>query len=222
MEIVTYCRVSTSRQGRSGLGLEAQQERIKSFATENGHTIVSEFCEVETGKGHDALERRPQLRDALGEARKHGCPIVVAKLCRLGRDVHFVSGLMVNKVPFVVAELGADVDPFMLHIYAATAEKERALISERTRDALAAAKRRGVRLGCPNAAEASQKAITSLKQQTDEFASTVRPLIQDLQRQGFHSYKALADELNRRCVRTARGKRWHASSVRNNLMRDDI
>ena len=139
--IVTYYRVSTRKQGRSGLGLDAQREAVARFAETEGLEIVAEFTEVETGKGSDALERRPQLAAALAQARKHGkCPVVVAKLDRLSRDVHFVSGLMAHRVPFVVAELGADADPFMLHIWAALAEKERRLISERTKAALAAAK----------------------------------------------------------------------------------
>jgi DNA invertase Pin-like site-specific DNA recombinase len=141
--IVTYLRVSTGRQGRSGLGLEAQREAVESFAAREGYEVAHEFVEVESGKGSDALDKRPQLADALQRARRLRCAILVAKLDRLSRDVHFISGLMSKRVPFVVAELGNDVDPFMLHIYAALAEKERALISARTRAALAAAKARG-------------------------------------------------------------------------------
>src|SRR6266853_2026004 len=105
------------------------------------------MVEVETGKGADALERRPQLAAALAKARKHRCPVAVAKLDRMSRDVHFISGLMVHRVPFIVSELGPNVDPFMLHIYAACAEPERRKIAERTRQALAAAKARGQVLG---------------------------------------------------------------------------
>ena len=145
--IVAYYRVSTERQGRSGLGLEAQAERCAAFAAQNGFAVAEAFTEVETGKGSDALDRRPQLAAALAAAKRLRCPVLVAKLDRLSRDVHFVAGLMVQRVPFLVAELGADVDPFMLHIYAALAEKERRMISERTRAALAARKRQGARLG---------------------------------------------------------------------------
>src|SRR5947209_17399126 len=116
--------------------------------------LVCEFVEVETGKGSDALDRRPQLKAALAAARKLKCPVVVAKLDRLSRDVHFISGLMAHRVPFVVAELGPDVDPFVLHLYAALAEKERALISGRTKAALTAAKAKGVKLGNPKLDEA--------------------------------------------------------------------
>jgi DNA invertase Pin-like site-specific DNA recombinase len=101
---------------------------LKSAYGRSGH-------EVETGKGHDALERRPQLKAALAEAKRLKCAVLVSKRCRLGRDVHFISGLMVNRVPFIVSELGPDVDPFLLHVYAALSEKDRKLISDRTRDA---------------------------------------------------------------------------------------
>jgi DNA invertase Pin-like site-specific DNA recombinase len=119
--LIGYVRVSTSKQGKSGLGIEAQQEALKRFAEAEGFEIIRVFMEVETGKGSDAFERRPQLAAALAEARRRRCSIGVAKLCRLSRDVHFISGLMAHKVPFVVAELGADVDPFILHLFAALA-----------------------------------------------------------------------------------------------------
>ena len=114
MTAVTYLRVSTERQGRSGLGLEAQRELVASFAAREGIEIAAEFVEVETGKGTDALDRRPQLAAALAQARRLKCPVVVAKLDRLSRDVHFISGLMAHRTPFIVAELGADADPLQL------------------------------------------------------------------------------------------------------------
>ena len=137
---IAYYRVSTQRQGRSGLGIEAQRAAVARFAEAEGITILQEFTEVETGKGADALDRRPQLAAALATARQAKCPVVVAKLDRLSRDVAFIAGLMAQRVPFIVAELGADADPFMLHLYAALAEKERRLISERTRAALSSRK----------------------------------------------------------------------------------
>src|SRR5271166_4803423 len=105
-EIIAYLRVSTDRQQRSGLGLEAQREAIRRFADTEGLKLAGEHVEVETGKGADALDLRPQLRAALEKARKLKCPIVVAKLDRLSRDVAFIAGLMAQRVPFVVAELG--------------------------------------------------------------------------------------------------------------------
>jgi DNA invertase Pin-like site-specific DNA recombinase len=114
--IVSYVRVSTAQQGRSGLGIEAQRDALARFAAAEGLETVAEFVEVETGKGSDALDRRPELAKALAKARALKCPVVVAKLDRLSRDVHFISGLMAHRVSFVVAELGKDVDPFVLHI----------------------------------------------------------------------------------------------------------
>src|SRR5215831_16715352 len=136
--LITYVRVSTSQQGRSGLGIEAQRAALRQFANAEGFEIAREIVEIETGKGVDALDRRPQLKAALAAARKLRCHVAVAKLDRLSRDVHFISGLVAHKVPFLVAELGPDVDPFVLHLFAALAEKERALISTRTRQALSA------------------------------------------------------------------------------------
>ena len=161
--IVAYIRVSTESQGRSGLGAEAQRARISAFAKLENLETVREFVEIETGKGADALDRRPQLKAAIAAAKRLGTHIVVAKLDRLSRDVHFISGLMVHHVPFVVADLGPNVDPFMLHIYAALAEKERALISERTKAGLAAAKERGTRLGNPGLAEAREVRVMRRK-----------------------------------------------------------
>src|SRR5271155_4287440 len=146
-QIVSYIRVSTGKQGKSGLGIEAQREAIARFAVAEGCEVLAEVVEVETGKGADALDRRPKLAEALAKARKAKQAVVVAKLCRLSRDVAFISGLMAQRVPFIVAELGADADPFMLHIYAALAEKERTLIAERTRAALAQKKAQGAKLG---------------------------------------------------------------------------
>jgi DNA invertase Pin-like site-specific DNA recombinase len=144
---VAYLRVSTGKQGRNGLGIEAQREAIARFMAAERLKLLGEHVEVESGKGADALEPRPVLREALAQARKAKAAVVVAKLDRLSRDVAFISGLMAQRVPFIVAELGADADPFMLHIYAALAEKERNLIAERTRLALARKKAQGALLG---------------------------------------------------------------------------
>src|SRR5262249_54032069 len=110
-QIVAYVRVSTQKQGASGLGLEAQRDAITRFADAERYQIADTFTEVETGKGSDALDRRPQLAAAIKAARKAKCPVVVSKLDRLNRDVHFISGLMAQRVPFIVTELGADTDP---------------------------------------------------------------------------------------------------------------
>ena len=141
---VAYIRVSTVEQGRSGLGMAAQQAALARFAEAESFQFIETFSETMSGKRDD---NRPELARAIEVARKRKCPVVVAKLDRLSRDVHFISGLMKHRVPFIVAELGTDTDPFMLHLYAALAEKERRLIGERTKEAFAAAKARGVKLG---------------------------------------------------------------------------
>lgn len=219
--LVAYCRVSTAEQGRSGLGLAAQQEAVERFAAAEGFTIVASFVETETGKGHDALERRPQLAAALAAARTYGkaCPVAVAKLDRLSRDVHFISGLMVQRVPFLVAELGADTDSFVLHLYAALAEKERKLISERTKAGLRAAKARGVRLGNPRLADVHAVVNARTAAEADRFAATVEPHIRQAKAEGASSLRDIADKLNAANVPTARGGRWAAATVRNVLKR---
>ena len=216
---VAYYRVSTQRQGRSGLGIEAQKAAVARFAETENLTEISEFTEVETGKGSDALERRPQLKAALDSARSARCPVVVAKLDRLSRDVAFIAGLMVQKVPFIVAELGIDADPFMLHLYAALAEKERRLISERTTAALSARKAQGARLGNRrNIGEAGEIGRRTLKAEAERFATNVMPIVRLIQQSGVTSLGGIAETLNNRRIPTARGGRWHVSTVMN-LMR---
>ena len=217
--LIGYVRVSTSQQARSGLGIEAQKAALERFAASEGCALVRVFVEIETGKGADALERRPQLATALNEARRQRCPVVVAKLDRLSRDVHFISGLMVHRVPFVVAELGADVDPFILHLFAALAQKERAMISSRTKAALAAAKARGVTLGSPQLLKARKNAVTTIKALADQHAANVVPIIREIRRAGATSLHQIADALNARGITTPRGGQWYASSVRNVLER---
>lgn len=217
--IVSYVRVSTAQQGRSGLGIEAQREAIARFAAVEGLEIAAEFVEVETGKGSDALDRRPELAKALAKARALKCAVVVAKLDRLSRDVHFISGLMAHRVSFIVAELGKDVDPFVLHMYAALAEKERMLISGRTKVALAAAKARGVQLGNPDVEGMRAKGLAALKADADRAASNVLPIIAEIRKTGVTTLSGIADALNARGVATPRGGRWGAQSVKNVLAR---
>jgi DNA invertase Pin-like site-specific DNA recombinase len=212
-KIVAYVRVSTGKQERAGNGLDAQGAAIEAFAQANGFEIESEpFVEVESGKGNgdDALDRRPVLAAALAKARALRCPVVVSKLDRLSRDVHFISGLMTHRVSFVVAELGPEVDPFVLHLYAVLAEKERALISQRTKAALAAVKARGVTLGNPRLSEAQPLAVAAVKAEADAFAANVRPILDSLAPM---SATAMARELNARRVATANGGKWSATQV---------
>ena len=211
---IMYGRVSTGRQGRSGLGLEVQQAAVATFAAQNGFTVDAEYIEVETGKGHDALTRRPKLAAALAHAKRLKAPVMVSKLCRLGRDVHFISGLMSKRVPFIVTELGPNVDPFMLHVYAAVAQQERSLIASRTREALQAAKRRGVTLGKTGRIRAKEN-----KAEANAKAALLAPVLRQLRADGITSVRAVAAELNRREVSAPRGGIWHATSVARLLAR---
>ncbi len=213
--IVAYIRVSTARQGRSGLGLEAQRAAIARFCEAEGYEVVAERLEVETGKGADALERRPELAAALAEAKRRKCPVLVAKPDRLSRDVAFIAGLMAQRVPFIVAELGPDADPFMLHIYAALAEKERRLISARTKAALAAARERGTRLG-RNGAE---RLAPAYRAEAVERAQALAPVVAEVRAGGASSLRAIAAGLNARGVVTAQGKPWSAMQVKRVLER---
>jgi DNA invertase Pin-like site-specific DNA recombinase len=218
---IAYYRVSTERQRRSGLGLEGQRAAVAGFAQAQGLILAGEFFEAETGKGADALERRPQLAAALAAARIAKCPVVVAKLDRLSRDVAFISGLMAQRVPFIVAELGADADPFMLHLYAALAEKERRLIADRTRTALAAKKATGAALGNPrNLGEAGRLGRRTQASEAERFAANVLPIVAEIRACGVAGLEGIAAVLNGRGVRTARGGRWHVSTVKNLLARE--
>ena len=149
-----------------------------------------------------ALDRRPQLAAALEAARKAKCPVVVAKLDRLSRDVHFISGLMSRKVPFIVAELPG-ADPFLLHIYAALAEQERRMISARTKTAMAAAKARGIKLGSPTIAATNRQAA-------DRHAESLRDIVEPIKHL---STRRIAAALNERGIETARGGKWQSMTV---------
>src|SRR3981189_1278378 len=213
---VAYLRVSTQQQQRSGLGIEAQRAAIERFAAAESLTIIEEYAEFETGKGADALDRRPQLAAALAAARKAKCSIVVSKLDRLSRDVAFVSGLMAQRVPFIVAELGRDADPFMLHLYAALAEKERSLIAERTKAALASKRANGARLGePPNPHRAGALGRATQIAAADEFVSGLLPVVLAIRQTGAKTLEAMSRALNQRGIRTARGGTWRASSAAN-------
>lgn len=217
--LVAYLRVSTDRQGKSGLGLDAQRAALAAFAAAHDFDLVAEFVEVETGKGADALERRPQLAAALAAARKAKCAVVVAKLDRMSRDVAFIAGLMAQRVPFVVAELGQDVDPFVLHMYAALAEKERAMISARTKAALASRVGKGILGNRTNLIEASAKGASTNRAEADAFAANVLPVIESIRTAGITSLRGIAAEMNTRRVATARGGAWTAAQVQRVLSR---
>jgi len=220
MKVVAYYPVSTDEQGKSGLGLDAQRERVHKFIEQEGDTLEGEFTEIASGKGSDALERRPELSAALRMAERIGGAVVVAKLDRLSRDVAFISTLMASKrTPFYVSELGKDVDPFMLHVYAALAEKERKLISDRTREALAQKKAQGVKLGGPRLAVASHNGHVSQTQHADSFCENVLPIIDQIKAARGSTHRGIAEALNIRGVRTRNGATWYPTTVRNYVLR---
>jgi DNA invertase Pin-like site-specific DNA recombinase len=199
---IGYIRVSTAKQGRSGLGLEAQQEALRRFAEAEGFTFAETFTEIESGKNGD--DHRPELAKALERARKVRAPIIVAKLDRLSRDVHYISGLMKHRVRFIVTELGVDTDPFLLHLYAALAEKERKLISDRTKAAMAAAKARGVVLG------GLRDRGVELQREAQERADGLRGIFEEL---AGLSARAMAEEVNARRIPTPQGGKWYSTQV---------
>jgi DNA invertase Pin-like site-specific DNA recombinase len=214
---IGYVRVSTSSQGRSGLGLEAQRAAIARFAEAEGLQVAQVFEEIETGSGSDALETRPQLKAALQLARKTKSSVLVAKLDRLSRDVHFISGLMQQRVEFIVTDLGRQPDPFVLHLYAALAEKERKMISARTIAGLAAAKARGTKLGMTARSKAATRKISKKGGVANAAASlarieAVRWALESALKDGTTLRKA-AEILNARAIASPAGGRWHAPSL---------
>jgi DNA invertase Pin-like site-specific DNA recombinase len=216
MNAIAYLRVSTQEQGRSGLGIEAQRAAIESFAKREGIQVTAWHTEIETGKGSDALDRRPKLAEALEAARKVRGPVLVSKLDRLSRDVHFISGLMAQRVEFIVAELGKQTDPFVLHLFAALAEKERQLISERTKQGLAQAKARGKQLGTAGRRPSEvqlERAGKASADRADEFAKMVRPHIRSAMTDADDNYTKASSLLNEGKQLSAEGKAWDRRSV---------
>ena len=210
-QAITYRRVSTNEQGKSGLGLEGQAEALRRFNEAEGFEVAAEYEDVASGKL--PVESRPGLAAALEHARRLKCPVIVAKLDRLSRDVAFISGLMARGIPFIVAELGADTDPFILHLFAALSEKERRMIGERTKAALRVKIEGGALLGNrTNLDYARSKARTSKQAGARAFAARVRPEIARMQASG-GSLNQIATRLNAMGVPTARNGLWTAKAV---------
>jgi DNA invertase Pin-like site-specific DNA recombinase len=211
IRFIAYYRVSTDKQGKSGLGLDAQRQAVAGFVTGRGE-IVAEHTEIESTRN-----KRPELHAALEACRKHKATLLIARLDRLARNVAFISNLMESRVDFVAVDM-PEANRLTIHILAAVAEHEREMISKRTKAALQAAKARGTVLGNPNPLSASRLAIAVLKARTEQFHATVQPLIQNLRHQGY-SLAKIARELNDRHVPTARGGLWYPATVRNILRR---
>lgn len=198
----------------SRLGLEAQHYAIQQFAKRQDCEIVREYEEYESGKGSDALERRPQLAAAMKYANENECYIAVSRLDRLSRDVHFISGLMAKRSKFVVCEYGFQADPFMLHIFASVAEQERKVISERTKAGLKIAKAKGKKLGAKKEVlkRAQKNGNKTMMLIANDFAKKTFPLI-DALLDKHNSFSATARELNKSGVPTARNGKWQARQV---------
>jgi DNA invertase Pin-like site-specific DNA recombinase len=202
-KFVAYFRVSTDRQGKSGLGLDAQREAVMNYLNGGSWTLAAEFTEVESGKHAD----RPQLAAAIAACKKHKAKLVIAKLDRLSRNLAFIATLMETKVEFVAVDM-PDANRLTIHILAAVAEHERKMISERTKAALAAAKARGKVLGSRNIGEVGKLGTAAVKASARRFAANVRPIIDEIMRAGATSNNAIAAKLNERNVKTARGGVW--------------
>jgi len=208
-QYVAYYRVSTDKQGIKGLGMDAQREAVARFMAGKGE-LAAQFIEVESGR----KDNRPQLLAALAECRKSRAVLVIAKLDRLARNVHFISGLMNSDVEFVAVDMPS-ANRLTIHILAAVAEHEREMISQRTKAALAAAKARGTKLGNPRGAEAA--AIARAGRNIQAPPPEVLKLMNEWKGQG-RGLRDITRELNRLNIRTPQGNQWHASTIRTQLL----
>jgi DNA invertase Pin-like site-specific DNA recombinase len=215
---VAYYRVSTQKQGESGLGLEAQQAAVRAYLNGGPWQLLGEFIEVESGKRSD---NRPQLEAAMALCRRHRATLLIAKLDRLSRNLAFIATLMEAGVAFIAVD-NPHANKLTVHLLAAVAEHERDLISERTKAAMAAARARGVKLGAPPEARerARQEGVRRIVEQADKYAhDVVMPVIEKVQASGITTLSGIARELAARNIRTRRGGMWTACAVRNVLMR---
>jgi DNA invertase Pin-like site-specific DNA recombinase len=214
MKYIGYYRVSTQKQGKSGLGLDAQKKMVADFVAINGGEIVAEYTEIESGKRDD----RPELMKAMKHADMISGKLLVGKLDRLSRDLHFITSLQKSRVDFVVSDM-PNCDSFSIHIYGAMAQKEREMISARTKAGLAAAKAKGKKLGTNNlnmelVKEASAKGVRTRVQIAFDNAHKVVMTIRSMRSQG-KSLRAVAAELNKMGVPTPRGCEWTATAIKN-------
>ena len=221
MKLISYLRVSTAKQGQSGLGLDAQRAAIKAYVEHRLATVLQAFTEVESG----SLNERPELRKALHLAKVTGATLVIAKLDRLSRNASFLLSLRDSGVKFIAADM-PDANELTVGIMALVAQQEREAISKRTKEALRAAKARGQRLGNPHGAaplrragKGNSAAIQALKSTAQAHAEQLRPVVDELCRENITSLGAIATSLNQRTILTPRGATWHKSSVRNLLTR---
>jgi DNA invertase Pin-like site-specific DNA recombinase len=215
---ISYLRVSTDRQGKSGLGIEAQRNSVAEYLNGGNWSLVKEYTEVESGKNTD----RPKLDEAIKACRAYGAKLVIAKLDRLSRDAHFLLGLEKAGIDFVAADM-PNANRLTVGIMAMVAEEERRMISKRTKDALAAAKRRGTKLGGDRGVVPSKKtrakAVEALQARANSRAADIAPIIAELQAGGCDSLRAIATGLNDAGIPTPRGGEWTATQVQRTLAR---
>jgi DNA invertase Pin-like site-specific DNA recombinase len=213
-KFIAYYRVSTDKQGKSGLGLEAQRQAVENYLNGGSWKLIAEFTEVESGKNSE----RPQLRAAQAACKKHKARLVIAKLDRLSRNVAFIANLLEAGTDFVAVD-NPHANKSMLQMMAVFAEMERDAISKRTTEALAAAKARGVKLGNPRLADAIEATNKARQEAADAFAANVLPIIRQIQKSGVSSLRGVAKALSARGIKTARGGAWSAVQVSDILQR---
>lgn len=216
---ISYLRVSTGRQARSGLGLEAQQAAVRDYLNGGDYELLEEYVEVESGKRDD----RPKLRKALKHCKVTGATLIIAKLDRLSRNARFLLELQESRVQFICADM-PEANEMTIQIMAVMAQHERKMISQRTKAALAAAKARGVKLGNPHGAtyikdHGNAEAVEQIKRDAQDRAEDLRDVVEDIQNCGTTSVRGIAAELTTRGIRTARGGKWHPTSVARLLKR---
>jgi len=204
-KFIAYYRVSTAQQGRSGLGIDAQHQAVAAYLEAHEGQLAAEFEEVETGKGANALIKRPQLAAALAMCKKQKATLIIAKLDRLARNVHFVSGLLETGIEFVAADM-PNANKTMIHMHAVMSEWERDQISERTKAALAAAKARGVTLGKTGPANLKPH-LEARREAANAFAERLSGVIGGFQVAGL-THRAMVDQLNALGITTAKGGAW--------------
>ncbi len=214
-KFVAYYRVSTTKQGMNGLGMDSQKELIKNYLNGGNWELIGEFAEVESGKNND----REELSKAVTLCRKRKATLVIAKLDRLARNAAFLLNLRDSGVDFVAVDM-PHADKFTVGIMALVAEKERDLISQRTKDGLAAAKRRGIKLGNPNPAKAIRCALEANVRRAERFAENLLPVVREIQQAGVSTLRGIAQCLNARGFKTPRGSSFEAQSVKNLLARN--
>lgn len=207
---VTYYRVSTQKQGASGLGLDAQRNLVANYLLGSSKTVLAEFVEIETGKGSNALDRRPQLRLALELCKKNGATLLLAKIDRLARNVHFVSGLIETGVEFIAADM-PNANKVMIQMHAVMSEWERDQISERTKAALAAAKAKGVILGATGPANLKRN-IEIRQKAAKNFRERLKPILDSFITQGL-TRREMVERLNDLAIKAPMGGNWSLGQI---------